>query len=618
MVGLGALLAFPSLGAELAGQERPYPRIGNCYAAGLGYETWEKGGPYWSKLGLILGGGYDVHYDWEKPRWAKTLKRVEENIARLRKVNPHVIILPYVDVIEGPDNPDIPKHWWDLDAQGKRWSGWPGFLRINMKLPEVLQFNLDKVRTEIIGRPCFDGVFYDCWAPDPWLCPRTAQLRDGKAVVMVNPWNLPREGFDRVNGILSEDEYNRVIEGKVDFDDFLGRYLQWCRESRKPAVTMLVGHPQNMNMDPWHWAKVSWKQRAEMRKSLQFADLKTMRFGLCATLMGDGYFGYDTANLGRGDWWWYPEYDAPLGQPLGPAQRNADGTWQRRFTGGLVVVNGTLYDAEIQLPATHRNFSSDQVGARFTVPMFDGRILIPAPGQPAAGRQPPARITCKAPREIVALALDGGTWAVQTPGGLDLRFGPEGQLQHVLWHGRSAMSGGWPVVLAPNGSQYEPKDCEAPEVQSSAQQASLAFRGTLQQGTERVEYRETCRVRPDNSFTLRFEFQALSDLDVRMWRHYFAFPVGAYAGASARAGDKSATLPRDRAEGQILPAARKVVVESDRLAIAVEASGSFTLIDHRRYGTDEYLLAGYPVHGKVPAGKQWSVEITTKLAGARR
>ena len=31
---------------------------------------------------------------------------------------------------------------------------------------------------------------------------------------------------------------------------------------------------------------------------------------------------YDGGNgLSRGNWWWYPEYDAPLGYPKGPAQR---------------------------------------------------------------------------------------------------------------------------------------------------------------------------------------------------------------------------------------------------------------------------------------------------------
>ena len=61
----------------------PFPRIGTCYGAGLGDRTWEEGGAYWSKLRLIVGGCYDLHYDWDTRDWSKILARVEQNLARL-------------------------------------------------------------------------------------------------------------------------------------------------------------------------------------------------------------------------------------------------------------------------------------------------------------------------------------------------------------------------------------------------------------------------------------------------------------------------------------------------------------------------------------------------------
>jgi len=193
-----------------------------------------------------------------------------------------------VDVIEGPDNPNVPKGWWDL-RNGERWSGWPGYYRVNMKLPEVLQSNLDKARDEVFGREFFDGVFYDCWHPDPWLVPRTAALRDGKAVVMRNAWNLPGEGFEHLNGCLAEDELNRVIEGKVGFEDFLGRYLRWSRESRKPVVTTIVCPPTGLDMDEWRWAKVSWQERQKLQEALQNSDLQiSTTTVLSANVLGEG------------------------------------------------------------------------------------------------------------------------------------------------------------------------------------------------------------------------------------------------------------------------------------------------------------------------------------------
>jgi len=43
--------------------------------------------------------------------------------------------------------------------------------------------------------------------------------------------------------------------------------------------------------------------------------------------------------------------------------------------------------------------------------------------------------------------------------------------------------------------------------------------------------------------------------------------------------------------------------------ILVDSSLPLSLVDHRQYGTPEYLLAGYPFTGAVPAGRSGTVEI---------
>ncbi len=611
----GALFALVSTGAarDLSQINPPFPRIGNCYAAGLGWKTWEQGSNYWSKLSLIIGGGYDVHYDWEKPRWARTLAKVEQNIEKLRQVNPHILVLPYVDVIEGPDNPDVPPKWWDL-KKGERWCGWPGMFRINTKLPEVLQFNLDKVRTEICGRACFDGVFYDCWGPDDWLVPRTAALRDGQAVVMLNDWNLPRKGFETLNGVLAEDEINRIIEGKVDFEDFLARYFRWTRESRKPVVTMIVCRPQNINDDAFRWHKLGSKEREAIRERARPEDEKTMRFGLATTLMSDGYFGYDTGTMGRGNWWWYKEYDAPLGHPRGIARQNKDGTWQRDYDGGTVVVNGTLYDTVVELSAKSRDVSTGRVGTRFTLPSFDGRIFLPSDEPATTTADVAPRMTAKPPEKLRAAKLDGGMTAVQTPGGLEVRFNAKGALRHVIWHGKQLLTGGWPVARHLPAADFTAENVTGGISEEKETGARLEYHGALVEGVHRVDFTETCVVTPDNRLTLRFDFTATTDLDLRMWRHYFAFPVTRYANATARTEAKSLTLPATVKDNTLLPAAKRIVIETKDTVITVESPLSLGLIDHRKHGSNEYLLAGYPKHGAVKEGTKWSVEISLAVA----
>lgn len=612
-IGFGVLAMAALCGAaeprDPAGVNPPFPRIGTCYGAGLAWKTWEQGSDWWSKLDLIVGGGYDLHYDWDHERWPKALARLEVNLARLREVNPNCVFLPYVDVVEGPDNPAVPAHWWDL-RNGERWSGWPGYYRINTALPEVLQFNLDQVRDRILARPLFDGVFYDCWGPDEWLVPRTAQLRDGKAVVMINDWNLPGRGFGALNGCLAEDELNRVAEGKVAFEDYLERYLRWCRESRKPVVTMLVCHPRTVVEDPWGNAKRTHEERLALVETARTADPQMLRFGLTTTLLGDGYFGYDGGNgLSRGNWWWYPEYDAPLGFPKGPAERRPDGLWQRRFDGGLVVVNGTAYDAVVEMPERAQDVSTGRVGRRFMLAPCDGRILLPTQAAPSAGEEPPPRLLREPPAKPAVVRLDDGTLVARAPAGLEVRLDPTGEPRQILLHGEPLLTGGWPRICNHPMREYRVLRHEDAETTVGDTEVQVRCRGTLQESEEQIDYAETCTLTAGNRLTLRFEFVVRHDLDLRLWRHYVAFPVGPYAGATAEAAGQTVILPKNLGTSQLLPAATQVTITGPKARLVIDSTVPLGLVDHRQWNTPEYLLAGYPLSGKVAAGTPLAVEL---------
>jgi hypothetical protein len=330
--------------------------------------------------------------------------------------------------------------------------------------------------------------------------------------------------------------------------------------------------------------------------------------------MGDGYFGYDCANNGRGDWWWYPEYDAPLGYPRGPAQRNSDGTWQRRFDGGLVVVNGSQYDAVVRTEATSRDLSTGRVARRFTLPMLDGRILLPSSEPLTAAAEAPPRITCEPVRKLRAVALDEGAWAIQAPGGLELRLAADGDLRHILWQGQSLFCGGWPVTRSAEKGDFNVENARPPHVQCGDDQVELAFHGTLVCGSQRVDYRETCAVRPDASFTLEFQFTARTDLKLRMWRHYFGLPAARYVGATVRGDRGAVTLPAATAKKPLLSGSRTLTVETAEHVMRFESSLPLAVADDRAYNGDNFLLAGYPVRGDVASGTQWSVRIRVSVA----
>lgn len=616
----GMLAVATVLAARDYSQINPsFPRLANCYGAGLSWRDWDQGKDYWSNLDLVIGGCFDVHYDWDNERWARLRPRLESNIARLRAVNPNVLVLPYVDVIEGVPSAKIPDAWWDRNAQGEKWSGWPGMDRVNMKLPEVLQYNLDKVRTDVMGPECFDGVFYDCWSPDEWLVPRTAKLRDGQAIVMLNAWNIPRTGFASLNGVLAEDEINRVMDGNVDFEDFLARYLRWSRESRKPVTTTIVCRPQIINDDPWRWSKLTPEQRrAEQEKAR--TDEQPMRFGLTTTLLGDGYFAYDSGTMGRGTWWWYKEFDAPLGYPKGEAKRHEDGTWWREFDGGTVVVNGSAYDAVVAVPRNSRDLSTGRVGKSFTVPMFDGRLLLPSDEPPTPGPDVIPRLTRQPSGQAVeATVLPDGKTMLRTAGGLEVRVEPNGTLPGLMWRGETLLRGGTPVVATPPFRTFRLEEAAisgrfpAADQLPAATSTGLVSRGVWTFEQQRAAVTERLTLGPGDKITLRFECEALTALDIRMWRHYWALPVALYSGAQAAAEGKTLALPATFKDTDLLPATKTFTVTDQQKRVTIQSSVPLTLIDHRRYNTDEYLLAGYPVNGKVAPGAKWEVEMTVSI-----
>jgi len=581
-------------------------------------KKWADSGTYWQKIDLFIGGSWDFHYDWDSEILTNTLATIAGNIEQIKKVNPHALVLPYVDVSEAPPNLRLPSHWWRLDDKGKKVSTWPGFFQIKTELPEVLKFNLEKTRDVILSKDFFDGVFYDCWGPDNWLVPETAKLRNGKAIVMFNTGNLPGENFDRANGALSEDEINIILDSKVDFENFLNRYLRWNTECRKPTVTTIVCRPRSINDDPWRWwsTLIAGKRQWEMEKA-RLEDQQTMRFGLATALMGDGYFAYDAGTMNRGNWWCYKEYDALLGYPKGAAYKNSDGTWQREYEGGTVIVNGTHYDAVVNFSTPHKDISTKRVSTTFTLPFFDGRIFLPSQEPLTVISDITPRITPNPYKELRTISLPDGLTAVQTSSGLELRLKANGVIKNILWQGDPVMYGGFPTVMAPPWKEFSPEDVSNSMEEQTPQQKELItlwYKGKLVVGKQRVGYIEKCTIYNTNSFDLHFDFYALTDLDLRMWRHYFAFPVLKFQNTVAQCDQHRTVLPEVLENELILPYGKFFTFESNKTKIKIESSLPMALIDHRKYGAFEYLLAGYPVGNTVKKGEKWLVDITVTFS----
>jgi hypothetical protein len=209
--------------------------------------------------------------------------------------------------------------------------------------------------------------------------------------------------------------------------------------------------------------------------------------------------------------------------------------------------------------------------------------------------------------------LDDGGAVCQTPDGLELRFLASGELRSILRKGKPVMKGGWPVVLLEPQGTLEPDALQPAGVAVEDGRATLEFAGKLVGSDRSVAYRETCAIGPGGTFSLHFEFAAETDLDLRMWRHYFFLPVPDYRGAEATDGKAAVRLPADLGEPGLLPGAKSTTVRKDGMTLVIESSLPMSLVDHRKWGTQDYLLSCYPVSGTVRQGSRWAVDVTVRI-----
>lgn len=372
-----ALASFLSLGCSqgvtppTAGETREgYPKIANLYGSQLGYLSWDQGSEYWKKLSLIIGvGSYDFWNDWDKLEPGAVPDRLVENIKSLKEVRPDILILPYVDVTDAIATAVLPDGFL-VTQGGAPVQSWPGMYRVDTSRADVLAYDRRKVGDFIEGSDLFDGVYLDVWNPDPVLCQGLVTDFPGK-ILMTNFAGIDSTAYPWANGVMSEDGIN-ALNG--DFDQFVGKYIDWCNKSRRPGTTTIVCHPATMNVDQWRWAILSQAER-DAEKEAARMDEQTMRFGLTTALLGDGYFAYDAGWMARGDWWWYKEYDCEIGAALGDATRSADGHWSREYEKGTIVVNPGPTETRVDFAEPREDASTGYVQYRHYIPPKDGRIL---------------------------------------------------------------------------------------------------------------------------------------------------------------------------------------------------------------------------------------------------
>lgn len=385
-----------------------YPKIANIYGCHLGPASTEVELRLLARYDLLIGG---LHVSESKAGRADLALR----IARLRELNPRIVVLDFS--LSAPywnrKDPVQPHEKCFLHSvEGDRIGGWPGYDMLNLADPETIRFLAGRVLPRLDGL-AFDGCFVDCmfdhfdsWAveiesrrkvridadgdsrEDPlpslnegWKRGKLALLEalrrelGEKAFIMVNAQRAADYAKPYVNGNYLEDYVDYLSTINWDWKSVFDLYRDWCRTPHVPNCTTI-------NSTSLYWPEYDSPRRLPVDECIDVLDrgygaLSSMRFGLTTALMGDGYFGFDLNTRWRGQHWWYPEFDAPLGEPRGEAEPFEQGTWRREFDNGFVVVNPQPRRARLRFGAHQRDFTNGWSGEEFAIPARDGRIFFP-------------------------------------------------------------------------------------------------------------------------------------------------------------------------------------------------------------------------------------------------
>ena len=637
---LSATVGGGSTGSPMAAKPdnargMPFPRVANCYSVQLTPWSSEADLREIARYGLLIGG---VWVNWADQAEVAALK---ERMAAVRKLNPHIIILdfscsaPYAD----PTDPEVPRDGWLLQTDGRFIDGWPGTRMVDLTKPSVVTFMADRAVRSVTERG-FDGAFidsmgsgFDAWAaniasgapftvdtdrdgkPDDreeldrlWIAGKTQianRVRERlgpRALFMTNQagdW-----GLSTMNGILLEDHLDYVLNGTMSWDSVMADYMKWTSRCMKPTLTTIVSSSGiEPPYDPWKSMAVP-EREAMLARGRAMTD--RMRFGLATTLMGDGYFAYDLHTRWRGQRWWYPEYDAKLGYPKGPAKRRSDGAWQRSYDGGLVVVNPGELDITVLTQRSMRDVSTGRTARRHIVPGKDGRIFVPDIGgsaaeapalEPAFTIRGPEPMVLRADRALVRL---GGSAAVVDANG---RVNVVGEGGKKFAAGMAAFIVGRPWFdFAYTGFR-----------RTVAPDGSLRYVGERTDGATRIKQEQTIRSE-GASLIVEYRWEALTEARFVMFRHQTDLPTSFYGGGRARFVDRSIELPVQRSTTpEIGKHTGPAVIRPKRgPGVAVAVSRPVALVDERHYGVNAYRLGAHPAPTTVKPGDTWS--LTVRLA----
>lgn len=312
------------------------------------------------------------------------VKTHRDVVAEFKRKNPSLIILAYVpsqsynvkywsnDLIY--KNMSVADSWWLRDSQGNILSLWPGLRNTNMSKGWA-EYLVGFVNQNILNIEFIDGVFFDM-VGDGVVGATKAKDIDLDGDGQKDEWEaLNRLWRDRTSYLLkyAQDNLNTnylVINGSSNdlFQEYVnGRMFEtfptpWESGGSWPIIMTTLAKNQPKNDQP-----PLYIINANTNNTGNSSDYRKMRFGLVSSLLVDNaYFSFDHGDGDHHQVWWYDEYDAKIGEPLGVAESQVgrgqfqEDVWRREYSNGIAVVNPTKETKTVDLGGEYEKIIGTQ------------------------------------------------------------------------------------------------------------------------------------------------------------------------------------------------------------------------------------------------------------------
>ncbi|MCW1929789.1 MAG: putative glycoside hydrolase, partial [Candidatus Kerfeldbacteria bacterium] len=301
---------------------------------------------------------------------------------------------------------DAHEDWIVHLKDGSRAEWWPTYTIMNItdygkdsEGSTFRDFFIDEMRDRIINDAVWDGVFYDnLWESVSFVSNQIDLNRNGVAEspsTMDAAWKngiaqalqATRDAADeegREDFIITGNggtAYYEQLNG-VGFEHFPDTvYGGWTASMEQYFFVM-----QHIARDPFALINTN-VQNSENQTNYQ-----KFRYGLTSTLLGNGYYSFDSGDETHHERWYYDEYSVMLGEATSAAYNvqnpndttlNA-GVWRRDFEHASVLVNSTNSSQFVDLKEAYEKIrgtqdlitnSGETVGS-VTIPAHDGIILL--------------------------------------------------------------------------------------------------------------------------------------------------------------------------------------------------------------------------------------------------